>query len=301
MLLRHQVEPCRPLPEQLNHLVHLLDESIDVIFSVTKITTFDVVLELARPEATIGVRQLEWPQEVAGLLEVGADGVDLVDQILHAHHAVLAKVVLDELVVGEWDALLVDLAVAALIDELANGLEVGVAEGDVRVDDGEHLRRGFRKADEDTVVDLEETEELEDLARLRSDFVDTLDTDNEDQFGLSRNIERTFLLAQAGQADLLALCFAIFLDIGLGTLEDDPALLLVCLLLLLKLSSASLTSLLLALPLLQEGLRDHDLVIGWNGAVAGEKILCQYSPPEVLKDRRVRTAAVAPHSRTVGK
>ncbi len=39
-------------------------------------------LNLRCAEATGGVVELEGPEEVAGLLEVGADGEDLVDQIL---------------------------------------------------------------------------------------------------------------------------------------------------------------------------------------------------------------------------
>jgi hypothetical protein len=131
------------------------------------------VLELASAESTSGVGELERPEEVVGLLEVGADGIDLVDQILHADDAVLAEVLLNDLVVGESDALLVDLSVAALVDELTDGLEVGVTVGNVGVDDGEHLLGGLGELDEGTVVDLEETEELENLAGLRSDLVDT--------------------------------------------------------------------------------------------------------------------------------
>ena len=131
------------------------------------------MLELASAESTSGVGELEGPEEVVGLLEVGADGVDLVDQILHADDAVLAKVLLNDLIVGKSDALLVDLSVAALVDELTDRLEVGVTVGNVRVDDGEHLLGGLGELDEGTVVDLEETEELEDLAGLRSDLVDT--------------------------------------------------------------------------------------------------------------------------------
>ena len=54
-----------------------------------------------------------------------------------------------------------------------------------------------------------------------------LDTDNKDQLGLSRDIVGTFLLAQAGKADLLALCITVLLDVGFGALEDDTTLLLV--------------------------------------------------------------------------
>ena len=107
------------------------------------------------------------------MLEVGADSVDLVDEILHADDAVLAEVLLDDGVVGQGDALLVDLAVAALVDELLDGLQVGVAVGDPGLDDLEHLSGGLGDLDEDAVVDLEETEELEDLAGLGGHLVDT--------------------------------------------------------------------------------------------------------------------------------
>lgn len=133
------------------------------------------MLELASVKSTSGVGELEGPQEVAGLLEVGANRVDLVDQVLHTDNAVLSKVVLDKLVVAEGDALLVDLSVSTLVDELTDALKVGVTVGDVRIDNGQHLRGSFGKTDEDTIVDLEKTEELQNLARLGSNLVDTVE------------------------------------------------------------------------------------------------------------------------------
>lgn len=156
------------------NLVHLADEAVDVLLTVTVVTTLDEVLELAGVEATSGVGELEGPQEVVGLLEVGANGVDLVDKILHADNAVLAEVLLNDLVVGEGNTLLVDLSVTALVDELTDGLEVGVTVGNVGVDDGQHLLGSLGKTDEGTVVDLEQTEQLEDLAGLGRDLVDTI-------------------------------------------------------------------------------------------------------------------------------
>lgn len=132
------------------------------------------MLELALVEATSGVGELEGPEEVVGLLEVGANGVDLVDQILNTDDAVLAEVLLDDLVVGDGNALLVDLSVTALVDELTDALEVGVTVGDVGVDDGQHLLGSLGKANEGAVVDLEQTEELQDLAGLGRDLVDTV-------------------------------------------------------------------------------------------------------------------------------
>ena len=92
--------------------------------------------ELALAEATGGVVELERPQEVARLLEVGSDGEDLVDEVLHAHDAVFAEMLLDDGVVGERNALLaVGLGVATLVDELTDRLEVGIAVGDEGFDD----------------------------------------------------------------------------------------------------------------------------------------------------------------------
>lgn len=227
------------------NLVHLSDEAVDVVLTVTSVTTLDKVLDLAGVEATVGVGELEGPQEVVGLLEVGADGVNLVDQIFHADNAVLAEVLLDDLVVGKRLALLVDLAVTALVHKLTDALQVGVTVGDVGVDNGQHLLGSLGQTDEDTVVDLEQTEELQDLAGLRSDLVDTvgvrtilhskaqgkkyspLDTDNKDKLGLVRDVEVALLAGDTTETDLLTLSIAVLPDVGLGTLEDGSALLLV--------------------------------------------------------------------------
>ena len=96
------------------------------------------------------------------------------NDVFHTDDTVLAEVVLDQLIVGESDALLVDLAISSLVDQLSDRLEVGVAVGNVWVDDGEHLLCSLGELDEDTVVDLEKTEELEDLARLGRNLVDTV-------------------------------------------------------------------------------------------------------------------------------
>ena len=72
------------------------------------------MLELPLVEAAVGSVQLEWPQKVRGLLEVGTNGVDLVDEILHADHAVLSEVLLDDLVISQRQALLVNLSISTL-------------------------------------------------------------------------------------------------------------------------------------------------------------------------------------------
>ena len=112
------------------------------------------MLELPRPESSGGVAQLEWPQKVACLLEVGPHSEDLMDQVLHTHDTVLSKVVLNNLVIGKGNSLLVYLAIATLVNELADSLEVGITVGDIGLDYFEHLNSSFRETNEDTIIDL---------------------------------------------------------------------------------------------------------------------------------------------------
>jgi hypothetical protein len=74
----------------------------------------------------------------------------------------------------QWDTLTVDLSVTTLVDQLADGLQVGLSVSDPGLNNAEHLLSSLRQLDEDTVVDLEETEKLEDLAGLGGDLVDTI-------------------------------------------------------------------------------------------------------------------------------
>jgi hypothetical protein len=126
----------------------------------------------------------------------------------------LAEVLLNDGVVGQRNTLLLgSLGVSTLVDELADRLEVGETVGDERLDDLEHLQGGLGQADEDTVVDLEKTEELKSLALLGVDLVDTLDTDDEHELGLGGDIVATLRLGDAGETDLLALCVTVLLDV----------------------------------------------------------------------------------------
>lgn len=205
-------------------LVHLADELVDLGLAITGVTTLDEVEGLALGHAASGAGQLKGPEEVVGLLEVRADSVDLVDQILHTDDSVLAEGLLDDLIVGEGNTLAVNLSVTALVDELTNALQVGLTVGDVGLDELEHLDGSVGQLDEGSVVDLTETEELHDLAGLGGELVDTLDTDNEGELGLLSDIVRTSVTSKALKTDLLLLGSAVLLDVGLGTFEDLGAL-----------------------------------------------------------------------------
>jgi hypothetical protein len=66
-------------------------------------------------------------------------------------------------------------------------------------------------------------------SRWRGRCNQPLDTDDKDQFWLLLDVEGSLLSAQAGQSNLLTLGIAVLLYVGLGALEDNTALLFVCL------------------------------------------------------------------------
>ena len=69
----------------------------------------------------------------------------------------------DDGVVGDGDALMVDLGESTLVNQVANGLQVGITPSDIRVNQTQHLDGGLVQLDENTIVHLSETEELQGL------------------------------------------------------------------------------------------------------------------------------------------
>ena len=128
---------------------------------------------LLSPAAT-WVVQFEVPQKVVGILEVGADGVDFVDKILHTDDATLAKFLLDDRVVSQRNSLAVNLAKTTLVDKIANVLQGWVAPGDVWLGNSEHVDGGLVQLDEHAIVDLAQSEKLQNLSGLGWDTVDTV-------------------------------------------------------------------------------------------------------------------------------
>jgi len=88
------------------------------------------VVSLLSP-STSGVVQLEGPQEVAGVLEVGAYSVDFVDQVLNTDDVLLAQVSFDSLVRFDGDTLSSHLDKSTFVDKFSNRLQVWSTPGNV--------------------------------------------------------------------------------------------------------------------------------------------------------------------------
>ena len=185
-------------------LVHAANQSVDKVLAIAGIATLHEVVALLRPAAS-WVGELEGPEEVVGMLEVGPDGMDFVHEILHADDVVFTKVVLDDFVVSERDALAADLAEAALVDELADGLEVGISIRDIGLDFAQHVQGGLVRLHEHALVDLAQAEQLEDLAGVRMELCEAAHANHEQKLRLRLFIEAILLLSDTLQPDLLIL------------------------------------------------------------------------------------------------
>ena len=136
--------------------VHLSDKLVDVRLSVTEVAALNIVLKLACSPAASGVRKFERPEEVrrltnevismsaqfilwlqqTSLFEIGSDGEDLMHEILDGQDVVLAKSILNDQVIGQRDTLTIDFAIATLVDQLADGLQVRLSDVMMIVNDG---------------------------------------------------------------------------------------------------------------------------------------------------------------------
>lgn len=86
----HHLLHNSPSPPKV-HSVHLTDKLVDVALPVPVITTLHKMEELAGTPAASGIRELERPEEVRGLLEMWAGGDDLVHEVLDTEDVVRAE------------------------------------------------------------------------------------------------------------------------------------------------------------------------------------------------------------------
>merc|ERR1740130_1186942 len=187
-------------------LVHATDEFIDHVFPVAPIALADLVVSMAlASKAALRCRELERPEEVRHLLEVKAHCVDLVDDVFHAMHAKLTELIRNDFVVAEGNAALVDLAKATLVDEIARCLERRVAVSDIWLHIFEHLQNGFVDLQEDTVVQLLQAKQLQDLSGLGAELNDANNARDEKKLGLRLHEEISCSLSLAAGRDELAL------------------------------------------------------------------------------------------------
>merc|ERR1719351_256041 len=210
--------------EITTNLNHFPQELIDLVFSVAKVTTLNRVGGLLPPSSSWSV-QLEWPQKVGGVFEIWTNSHDLVDQILNTDDSHLAELALNNVIGGDWGTVSVNLDKSTLVDQVTYRLEVGTSVGDVGLGNPEHVLGGLVHLDEHSVVDLPQSEELQNLPDLGADLVDTTDSHDEHQLVFSLDIVVSLLLSFSLQPDFISLLILVLLGVLLSTFEDLNTLL----------------------------------------------------------------------------
>ena len=175
----------------LNHSINkLANENL----MVTIVTTLIEVTELLA-ETTSRSVQLEWPEEVGGLLEVRTNSVDFMNEIFHRDNTELTENSLDLLVVHKRNTLTIQLGITTLVNEVTDSLEVGVTIGNVGLNKTEHLNGSLVQTNEDSIVDLAETEKSKDLLHLGRNLVNTTNTNHNSKTTLTFNEEVTVVVS----------------------------------------------------------------------------------------------------------
>ena len=95
------------------------------------------------------------------------------DQVFDARNTDFAELSSDDGVVSKWNSASVNLTVSSLVDQVSNGLSGWESVSHEWLDDSDHVPGGLVKLDESTVVELSQSEELQDLLWLWSKLVDT--------------------------------------------------------------------------------------------------------------------------------
>merc|ERR1719317_1210691 len=118
---------------------------------------------------------------------------------------------------------MVDLTVTTLVDQFASGLQVRETISNERFNQTKHVDGGLVQLDEDTILDLAQTEKLQNLANLRGNTHDTTDTYYESYLSFRSYEQVAIGLGLTTQTDVLVFDLAVFLYVLFSRLESNGA------------------------------------------------------------------------------
>ena len=117
--------------------------------------------------------KFEWPQEVVGFLEFWSTGDNFMDEVLNASNTVFTEFTFNDAVVGKRKSSSLDFTASSFVDEFADSLSGWISVGNEWLNHLDHVPCGFVEFDENGVVELSQSEELEDFLWLWSKLSDT--------------------------------------------------------------------------------------------------------------------------------
>lgn len=150
-------------------------------------------------------RQFHGPQEVGHFLEVRSDSEYFVNDIFNAFYSKITKRGLHYFIGTQRNSLTGEFAISTLVNKVADAFQVGISVGQVRLHESKQLDRGGIDSDENSIVDLTETEELQDFPDFGRNSIDTSNTNNKEQLLFRSNIDLVIGLGLSSLVDGIAL------------------------------------------------------------------------------------------------
>ena len=95
------------------------------------------------------------------------------NKILNAIDSALSELSFNNAIISKWKSASVDLTVSSLVNKLGDGSSGWEAVRDEWLDHFDHIPGGFVKLDENTIVQLSQSKEVQDLLWLWCKLIDT--------------------------------------------------------------------------------------------------------------------------------
>ena len=196
-------------------LVHPSNKPVDLVFPVASISTFYKMGGLFL-HSTSWRRQFKGPQEVVCFFETFSNGIDLMNQILHADDSVFPKRSSSQCVVCQGNSLFVDFAITTLVDQFIYRLQIWVPPCNVWLHNSQHVNWCLVELHKGAIEDLLEAKELQHLSNLWTHTVDTSDPDDKCQFGFRGYIEVAGFLGHPSHLNFSSVHLPVFLVVMLS-------------------------------------------------------------------------------------
>lgn len=146
------------------------------------------------------------------------------DHIFHADDAKFSKAFPNQGIISQSNALLVDLAITTLVDQLMHRLQVWITPCNIGFNNPQHVDRSFVELDECAIKNLTQAKKLQHLTDLGADAIDASYPDHKGKLGFSWNVVIAGFSGHPGHADLLPIHVPVLLVVSFGSFIDDFSL-----------------------------------------------------------------------------
>jgi len=121
------------------------------------------------------------------------------DDIFNANNTKLSELFGNDAVVSDGNSLTFDSRKPSLVNQLSHGFEIWCSVSDVRFNEFEHFQGSSVQSNKSGVVDLSQSQQLQDLSRLRINTINTADSNDNSESGLRFNEEVSALSSLSSQ------------------------------------------------------------------------------------------------------